>query len=139
VGLKFLQELGLTAEEEEKLGRLGLSSPAAVLAMRRAAPEPFDNLLGKDRADEIVARIKSQMTPVELDQLNSRATVRRFPLGAILGAPPSELLEPKFDIEERDRLFGELRSLRQLSSPTQDQLDRMAELEARLNSLLESK
>ena len=138
MGVKFPQNLGLTPEEQDKIARLGISTPAAFLAMRRAAQEPFDNLFGKDRADEIASRIETELTPEEREHLASGAPRRHFPLGALLGDPP-KLVRPKFDIEERDRLFNELQALRGLSTLSADQKYRITQLEAMLNALFEPK
>src|ERR1700733_1644001 len=120
------------------MGALGATSPAALLAMRRAAQEAFDNLVGKDRSQEIASHLENLLTPEERQRLTTAPPAKHFPLGARLGTPPSELPQPKFDISERDRLFDELQSLKKLPSRSIAQETRMAELETRLNALLES-
>jgi hypothetical protein len=138
MGSKFLSDLDLSADEKAKLASLAAPSPAAVLSMRRAAPEAFDGLFGKERADQIAARLENQLTPEEKQRLESSVPVKRFPLGASLGTPPSHLPPPKFDIEERDQIFEQLQALRKLDSPSTEQTKRKSELEDRLNALLES-
>jgi hypothetical protein len=136
---EFLSNLDLSPDEREKLAGLAASTPAAVLAMRRAAPEAFDGLFGKERADQIAAALEDQLTPEEKQRLASRVPVTQFSLGANLETPPSELPPPQFDIGQRDRIFDEIQELRELKSPSAEQSKRKIELEQRLSALLESK
>jgi hypothetical protein len=138
VAAEFLKNLGLNDEEYRKLAALGASTPAAILAIRRAAPESFDQLLGATRARELVTRLETLLTPEERKRL-ALASPKVYPLGAMLGVPPVEIPQPAFDIEERDRLFNELQSLRKLQAPSPADRSRIAELESRLNALLESR
>lgn len=135
---EFLSKLGLSEDEVKKLAGLGASTPAALLALRRAAPDDFERLFGKSKASEITVRLEGLLRPEERDSLASAPQPRRYPLGANLGTPPTGLPQPKFDIAERDRLFRELQSLRQSSSLSPADKVRLAELESRLNALLES-
>jgi hypothetical protein len=139
MGSEFLSELSLSAEEKRKLAELGASTPAALLSLRRAAPEAFENLLGKERAKEVVEQLWSLLTPDEQARLSTAHPPRRFPLGARLDTPPTGLPPPNFDVEKRDRIFNELQSLRKLSSLSPVQRNRIADLERELNALLECK
>jgi len=139
VSLAFLSKLGLDDDEYRKLANLGASTPAALLGVRRAAPKAFDDLLGATRAREVTARLESLLTSEELERQSLAQPPNMYPLGAMLGTKPEELPRPKYDIVERDRLFNELRSLRQSRHPSQADKMRMAELERRLNALLESR
>ncbi len=132
----FLSNLGLTEEEKSKLAKLGASTPAALLALRRAASQDFETLLGKDRAEQITKGLRQLLSEDELQRIDTAPPVRRYPLGALLGELPAGLPPPKFDIAERDRIFDELQSLKKLNAPTEDQRIRIAELEDKLNVLL---
>ena len=134
----FLNELGLT-DERLKLARLGASSPVALYSLRLAAVEAFDNLVGKERSGEIADRLWQLLTPSEQQRMATSSPPRRFPLGARLGKPPSELPEPPYNIRERDRVYNELQTLRKLSSPSAEQAQRISDLERELNTILESK
>lgn len=138
MGIEFLAALGLTPEEMKKLANLGASTASALLSLTQAAPEAFENLLGKERAGAIVEKLRTQMTPEERERLSTSPPPKRFPLGARLDKAPGALPAPKFDIEERDRLFKELQSLRELDSRSRAQKERIADLEKQLNVLLES-
>jgi len=139
MGSEFLSELSLSVEEKRKLAELGASTPAALLSLRRAAPEAFENLLGKERAKEVVEQLWNLLTPDEQAKLSTAASPRHFPLGARLDTPRTGLPTPKFDIEKRDRIFNELQALRKLSSPSPVQRKRIADLERALNALLDCK
>jgi len=54
MALEFLANLDLSPDEKAKLA--SLAAPAAVLSMRLAAPEAFDGLLGRERAEEIAGK-----------------------------------------------------------------------------------
>ena len=96
MGSEFLQKLGLSQEEYKKLAKLGAPSPAALLAMRSAAQERFDALVGKDRADEIAVRLESQLTPEERERLTSAPPAKHYPLGAMLGTATARPLCESF-------------------------------------------
>lgn len=138
MGSEFLSALDLTPDEKKKLANLGAATPIALLSLCQAAPEAFDDLVGKERADVIVGDLRNLLTPEEQDRLVATPPPRRFPLGARLDKGPGSLPAPKFDIEQRDRLFEELQSLRNLSSVSLTQKQRIADLEKQLNLLLES-
>lgn len=138
MGREFLSALDLSPDEQKKLANLGVSTPAALFSLSQAAPEAFDNLLGKERAGAIVENVRNLLTRDELARVAKAPPPRRFPLGALLGKPSGSLPPPKFDVAERDRLFNELQSLRKLGSPSKAQKEHIADLEKQLNVLLES-
>jgi hypothetical protein len=84
----FLQQLPISDEERSKLSKLGARSPAALLSMRKASREAFDNYIGKDRADTIAEELTKLLTPGDVEALNQPPNPRGK-LGARLGpAPP---------------------------------------------------
>ena len=136
MGSEYLSKLNLTEEERSKLAALGTSTPAMLLSVRRASPEAFEALVGKERAEEITLALEELLTPEEKQRLARGAAAGWFSLGARLDRPPEKLPPPPYDIEERDRIFKELQSLKKSQPPTPSQKKRIADLETRLNNLL---
>lgn len=134
---QYLSELGLTPEEHKALAALGATNAAALWSMWRAAPDALEKLLGEPRADGIHRRLRDLLTPEERQRLDDAPPAKRYAFGASLRKPSPHLPPPPFDIEERDRIFSELQSLRgsHIRSAVED--GRILELETALNHLLE--
>ena len=49
----FLDAFDLSDEERAKLASFGARSPLALLSLRRASPQAFDNYLGPERSAAI--------------------------------------------------------------------------------------
>lgn len=64
-----LDSLTLSDKEREKLTAIGVSTPFALLAMRRASPAAFDAHIGPERAREIAAQAETLVTEDERDRL----------------------------------------------------------------------
>lgn len=132
----YLAELGLTAEQDAALAGLGASSAAALMSMWMAAPEAFERLLGSEQSTEIRARLDGLLTPEERKRLEAKRATRSYSFGASLKLR-SHLPAPAFDVEERDRLFAELESLRKGVRVTAADQARIEQLEATLKEMLE--
>ncbi len=131
----YLEDLPLSFEEKAKITSLGAPNPAALLAMRQANPEAFDQYLGRDRAQELAAALRHLISEPERTVLD--APVQQFrTTGAIIGRKAPLLRPPRYDVAERDHLFEQLQSLRQQEDSSPATKRRIAELEQRLNALL---
>src|SRR6266516_1198243 len=107
----FLHGLPLSDEEKVKLQSLGAETPAALVGMMKASPDSFHRLLGPERAAEIRTHLERLISPDERAVLE--APVPAFHArGAIVDKPAPPIDSPKYDLEERERLFTELRELR---------------------------
>lgn len=84
---QFLDELTLSDEERAKLAKLGARTPVALLAMRKASKQAFDDYIGQDRADVIATELDSLLTDEERESLKGPAK-RVGRLGARLDPPP---------------------------------------------------
>ncbi|MDR5753019.1 MULTISPECIES: hypothetical protein [unclassified Caballeronia] len=82
-----LDDMALSDEERGKLKALGVSTPFALLSMRRASTEAFDAHIGSARADTIAAQAETLLTDEERDRL-SRPAPRLGSLGARLPRKP---------------------------------------------------
>lgn len=133
---EFLAKLALTDEERAKLASIGATNALMLVLAQRASPEAFDKLLGPDRAKKVVNSLVGLLTPEEHSRL-ADSSPSRFALGAHIGPAPKTLPEPRFDINERDRLFREIERLRALPSPSGSQREKITDLTRRLNALLE--
>ena len=132
----YLEDLPLSAEEKAGVASLGASNAAALLAMIRAAPEAFENYLGSDRTQELAVALEALISEHERAVLDS--PVRWFPAtGAIIGKKAPVLGPTRYDIAERDRLFEQLQRLRRQGDSSPETKQGIAELEQRLNALLE--
>lgn len=132
----YLEDLPPSLEEKAKIDKLGAPSPAALLAMIQAAPEAFDRYLGGERAQALAEALRRLISESERALLD--VPVRQFPAtGAIIGRKAPLLRSPRYDIAERDRLFEQLQYLRQQKDSSPAAKRRIAELEEKLNALLE--
>jgi hypothetical protein len=132
----YLEDLPLSCEEKTKIARLGASNPAALLAMMQAAPEAFDRYLGSDRAQALASALKHLISEAEQAVLDAPA--QRFcATGAIIDHEAPGLQPPRYDVAERDRLFDQLQRLRQQDDSSPATKRRIAELEQRLNTILQ--
>jgi hypothetical protein len=133
-----LEDLPLTAEEQEKIGNLGVPNAAALLAMIRAAPSELETFLGIDRTRELKDLLERSLPAKDRGMLEMPPP--RFPVsGAILDRKPPVLRPPDYDVETRDRLFEELQSLRRKGGSSPDTKRQIAQLEQSLNALLEKR
>jgi hypothetical protein len=132
----FLAKLMLSDDERAKLAGIGAKSALMLLLAQRASPSAFEKLLGAERAKTVLAGLAALLTPDEKSRLEG-GLPEKFALGARIDIPPSKLPEPRYDVEERDRLFGELKALRARSSQSPQDKVRILELERKLNALLE--
>ncbi len=130
----YLRRLNVSEEERQKLASLGASTPLALLAMRQAAPEAFDQHLGPDRAGPIAAELLALLNDEERKRLAASVPLPGA-LGARMSPPAEPLKDPPYDLARRDRLFDELQRLRQLRSPSLAERNRMAQLESALEEL----
>jgi len=133
----FLSNLGLTDDERKTLSRIGASTPAMLLGVYKGSTESFEQLLGVQRAKEVVSRLLELLTPEERERATKEAP--RFHLGARLERPPSAIPKPPYSLEERDLLLDELRKIKSQSPAAADREARLSTLEQRLKQLLESK
>jgi len=69
-----LDQLDLSAEERSKLQTLGVSTPLALAALRRASRAAFDAYIGACRAAEIARQAESLLSEEELKWLNRPLT-----------------------------------------------------------------
>jgi hypothetical protein len=86
----FLQDLDITEEDRNKLAqltKLGAKSPRALLALRKASPEAFDNLIGSDRVADVISALRSVVSEEDLRDIDAQSTWRPS-TGARLGRPP---------------------------------------------------
>jgi hypothetical protein len=70
VAQEFLNELSLSEEERVKLAKLG-ATPKALLSMRRASQDAFDDFVGRDRAEAIASELDKLLTDVDREALKS--------------------------------------------------------------------
>lgn len=85
----FVDQLEASPEERTTLRTLGATSPYALLALRKASPEAFDQVFSPGRAEVLATQLRSLVTPEQLGQLNS--PVRRpGSLGARLDPLPKK-------------------------------------------------
>jgi len=131
----FLEELPLSDDEKSKLAGLAVENPAALLAMLRAAPTAFSQLL---------SGVRLQILETALEKLldeSERAVVAesppRYETGAIIGPHTPGLRAPRYDIAERDALFEQLKRLRQRDDASPETEQQIRDLEHRLTTMLE--
>ena len=136
IGPQFLEAIGfLTASERDQLRLIGAESPSSLYSAIVASPEPFTHILSSTRIDQLLDELYC------LIPANERAVLEHFsfsppPVGLMDESAPS-IAAPDFDVEERDRLFDELQSLK--SSGSSDARRRAKLVEAKLNALLDGR
>lgn len=86
--MAFLDKLDIPAEDREKLSKLCASSTLAILLMRKANPEVFDDYIGRDRVPGIEAALFASLNDVERKVLAEPPPTVWPPLGARIGTPP---------------------------------------------------
>jgi hypothetical protein len=91
----FLDDLEIEGEDREKLIRLGAGSALALLLMRKASPEAFDDYVGRDRVEAITKALVSLLTAEEQKML-AGPLPKRMPLGARLRRRPAGAKPPPF-------------------------------------------
>lgn len=106
----------LKPDEVITLISLGAESPVALYAMIEAAPEAFSSLLGTEKLEKLTRELQTRISPSEFRVVfGSQATLH--PLGALVTTVPEKLLDPGFDVSQRDALYAEMRKLEQLGTP----------------------
>lgn len=133
----YLENLQLSKEEKEKLSRLGASNPLSLLSMINVSPDAFISFLGKERVDEITAALTTTISGTEQDILNQPRYHQAT--GAIISDDIPAIKMTSSDTDERDRVFEELKNLKQQKNPPPEMKKRIAELEDTLKSLLEKR
>ena len=137
MGADYLENLSLSDEEKAKILHLGVSSGVELLAMMRASPQAFKGFLGDDRFDELSSTLEASLDDRERAILD-RPTENFKATGAIIDREPPTIEPPQYDIGERDRLFDQLQQLRSQRDSSPETKQRIAEIEDRLNNLLEN-
>lgn len=136
MNMDFLERLSLTAEEKEKISRLGVSNAAALLSLVQAAPGEFKAYFGGQRSQELAVMLEEAISASERKILATPSD-RNLAAGAILRQTPPVLRPPDYDLQTRDHLFEQLQQLRQSGDSSPETLQRIAQLEESLNALLE--
>ena len=70
----FLDALPLTDSDLEKVRSLGVNTPFALLAMRKASPQAFDAFIGAELADDLSRRLEPLLTDEDRAQLQAPAS-----------------------------------------------------------------
>lgn len=83
----FLDKIPLSTPERVKLLAFGAATPLALLSLRKASKEAFDNYIGLGRADEIVKGLEKLITDAERTTL-SQPLQRGGALGARIDTEP---------------------------------------------------
>ena len=84
----FLEALQLSEEDRAKLASFGADSACALLAIRKASKDAFDNYLGRDRVENTVEQLERLLTSEQRHALQQSAKAAAGPLGARLGPTP---------------------------------------------------
>jgi hypothetical protein len=69
VSQEYLNDLNLSDEERAKLAKFGAKTPKALLSMRRASREAFDDYVGRGRAEAIASELEKLLTDEEREAL----------------------------------------------------------------------
>ncbi|HMS44084.1 MAG TPA: hypothetical protein PKE69_27910 [Pyrinomonadaceae bacterium] len=131
----YLEKLSLTDEEKLKIKRLATDSPAALFSMIEAEPEVFDKYLGEKTARKLKTDLEMLLKPSERKILQESRNIHPQ-LGAIVGERSPVLPKTSYNIEERDRLFDELRYWESQNTDSRAVKSKIAQLNKQLNELL---
>lgn len=128
----------LSASDLKQLRDLGVESPQELLGMIQATPTAFSRLLGAQKTSLLEKTLREMVgqSVSATKMLPTKRRPTRFATGAIITGRRPRLKKPAFSLQERDRLFEELQSLRALPQ-TEENLERVAQIEGQLNALLE--
>jgi hypothetical protein len=126
---RSLESLGVPEPVLRKLRALGVETPASLRSMIAAAPDDL-RYVGPE-AFAVVTRVLESFPE---DTPETGFEQERIVHGAQLETPPFPK-PPEVDLALRDRLFAELQQL--LKSGDERSLERVRELEARLDAMLE--
>ena len=66
----FLKALQISDEERTKLSKLSAKTPLALLAMRKASRDAFDEHVGRDRAEAIAKELENLLTDEDRESLS---------------------------------------------------------------------
>lgn len=134
--MDYLDGLPFSPIERSKLRQLAAPTPAALLGMIRASTEAFSRFFGPGQTERLVACLTAVVGPEESERL--ARPPEPFPVqSSVFSNRPAPPLPPKYDLEERDRLFGRLRQLRADPHPSDRTRAEAAACEAKLNAMLE--
>jgi hypothetical protein len=85
----FIDSLPFPEEDRAKLASFGALSPFALLSIRKASKEAFDNYVGRDRVDRIVCYVESLLTDEQRESLKQPSRGGAGKLGARLDPVPT--------------------------------------------------
>ena len=83
----FLDQLSISDEDRARLAKFGANTPFALLSIRKASKDAFDDFIGRDRVDRIAGEIETLLTDEQRASLKEPPK-RPGPLGARMGPPP---------------------------------------------------
>jgi hypothetical protein len=135
--MEYLRHLPLSPAEGAKLSELGAPTPAALLAMVKASPEAFAGWFGSARTASLARALEALIGEEDRRVIESTPSVSEYTIGgAIIGGTAPDISQPGYDLNERDRLFEQLRQLRAVENPSALVKERASELEEELNALM---
>lgn len=134
--MDYLDPLPFSIVEKEKLRQLAAPTPAALLGMIRASMEAFRRFFGPRETERLIERLTAIVGPEESERLARPAKLHPIQSSTFTNRPAPPL-PPRYDLEERDRLFGRLRQLRADPHPSDRTRAEAAACEAKLNAMLE--
>jgi hypothetical protein len=83
----FLDQLPISDEDRARLARFGASTPFALLSIRKASKEAFDNSVGLDRVDRLAKQVETLLNDEQRASLKEPPKPPG-PLGARMGPLP---------------------------------------------------
>lgn len=66
---EFLRDLNISDEERAKLAKFGARTPKALLSMRRASQDAFDEYVGRNRAEVIASELEKLISDEDREAL----------------------------------------------------------------------
>ena len=131
----FFEVLPLSGREKDQLKELGADSPVSLLAMIEANPVAFENLLGAKKLSDLQNFLEDLLTEQDSYFLKNQS-VKHFKLGAVTEKKFPKLTEPDYDINERDRLYEELKNLKSEQSFSDENKERISKITDKLNRMM---
>lgn len=132
----YIEEFLISLDNKNKLDRLDLDTPQALLSMIKHNPYAIEQLIGKKDLEHIETHLWSK---IPLSILTEDKSIS-FPIMSSFfteNEPPA-LPHVKYDIEQRDQLFLHLQNLRQNKAPTMEELEEITQLEHKIIKLMNS-
>lgn len=83
----FLDQLSISDEDRDRLAKFGVNTPFALLSIRKASKDAFDDFVGRDRVDNIATQLETLLTDQQRASLKEPPK-RPGPLGARTTPPP---------------------------------------------------